>query len=119
MLGKRDKKMPYKATIEGDTVALGASAKDAKDNGLSVLFGAYRAMSHSIQVRVAKDGSIIVGRITDIGPDGETAEYCFFRPDEQGNIRSAGSCIGRMSNGERRFSNLREYMDYVVIQYNS
>ncbi len=105
MFGKRDKKFPIKATLNGTTtLAFGVNATEAKFAAQTILESAYVAAQAPMVFRVANDGTVFCARWISH----DQMEYYIVR----GNAWPS-SCLGRCEQS------LQSYMDKVVADYNA
>jgi hypothetical protein len=107
MIGRSAKK--YFVYLRGERIAIGNTKIDAEKNAKTTLADAYEYVTRASEVRVAKDGSILVFRQTSA----DTAMYEFAREGKCGS-----RCMGRMTRGDGSTArNLAKYADYVVGNY--
>jgi hypothetical protein len=124
--GKTNKEQPVKAVISGDndylmdgeTIATGKTATEAKANAMADLLDAWKWNSQYPEVRFANDGSVFVGRQTAQ----DRVEYTRYQRNEDGATRSCGGSVsGPYIYNElydKRLVGIRTYMDHVVNRYN-
>ncbi len=105
MFGKRDKKFPVKATLNGTTtLAFGVNATEAKFAAQTILESAYVAANAPMVFRVANDGTVYCARWISH----DRMEYYIIRGNQW-----PSSCVGRCE------TSLQSYMDKVVADYNA
>lgn len=104
---KQSKK--YFVYLRGERIANGDTKIEAEKSAKTALADAYEYVTRASEVRVAKDGSILVFRQTSA----DTAMYEFARDG-----KCVSCCMGRMSRGDGSTArNLAEYADYVIGNY--
>ncbi len=104
--GKRDKRYPYRATLNGTTeIALGESVTDAKMRAQTILEDTYVAAQAPMVSRIAKDGTVFVARWTGHA----SMEYVIVRKGQYHHSAVMGQCD----------TSLQRYMDKVVADYDA
>lgn len=102
--GKRDKTRPFKAVLNGEHMAFGATKKAAADNAQANLEEAFIAMQAPLVIRLAKDKTVFCARW--IGA--HHMEYWIQHPDGSGS-----GCVGNCE------TSLQRYMDRIVEDYDA
>jgi hypothetical protein len=119
MFGKRDKREPVKATLNGHVLATGQNSTEAKASAMDVLLDGWKWNQEYPEIRFANDGSVFVGRQTAE----DRIEYTRYERTPEGKTRTCGASSGRAviwdeRGNERRNVSLSSYMDYIVADYN-
>ncbi len=96
--GKIDKINRFRAVIDGDTLATAPTKTEAMDKAMDTLYGYYQQRCATVYVAIVPvNGCVIVGR--EYFPGNE--DIMHFYPNEDGTMRSGGTCSGLI--GKRSF----------------